>query len=260
MILSCGLMKYRERDMAQVKEFFKKYPPLLITTRDSFAFESLKGCTTNIYDGIDFAFFVPDAHNPVKLDFGKLLTLNFDKFFEPRINIGDIKTRTCNFIFEDRCWNLKFNNILARIGSKTDRFTDSLVYFLSVFPAKDRNKKIDQYNIVRTDHRFSPLLKNKVFRYSNSFVSDIPQSYLDIYAASSITLSDRVHACAVTLAYGNYAMLFSKTGRSKLLDRVGADHIDKQPVRIDLVKLQHEKSALVNWIKKILKTECDNFV
>lgn len=247
-ILSCGIMKCSDKDLVKIKDFFRKNPPYLITTRDEEAYEKLKDIKTNIYNGIDFAFFVPEVHEPVSLDYNDLLCLNFDKFFEPHIFIDD-KRKKESFEFNGEKWNLKFNNLIKKVGAKTDRLTDALVYILSMLPAKDRPIKVKQYDIIRTDHRFTPIAKNKVYRYSNSFVSDIPHSYLDIYAAANLTLSDRIHACVASLAYGNSAMLFSKTNRSLLLNRVGADQIYYKPVKIDLDYLENEKKLLLQWLK-----------
>ena len=81
--------------------------------------------------------------------------------------------------------------------------------------------------------------------------ADIPQTYADIYANAALTISDRVHACAMALAYGNYAYLLAKTGRSGLLARVGADEITERPVKIDQDFLTDEKRKLVEWLRKI---------
>jgi polysaccharide pyruvyl transferase WcaK-like protein len=249
MILSAGIMKSNDKQLTEIRAFFKDFPPYLVTTRDRDAFEFLKDITPRAYDGIDFAFFVPNAHNAVKLNIDNLLVMNFDKFFEPKIKLDWKKDRKPTFVFDEQRWNLKFNKPLQKIGSKTDRFSDAFVYAISIFPAPDRPTNIGKYTVIRTDHRFTPMMKNKVFRYSNSFVADIPESYLDIYANADLTLSDRIHACVMTLAYGKYAMLFSRTNRSKLLDRVGADDITKKPVKLDMEVLTKEKENLINWLK-----------
>lgn len=251
-IFSCGLMKYDEKVLQEVGAFFSNTPPSLITTRDIDAFEKLSPFVSKIYNGIDFAFFVPDIHYPADINIKKTVALNFDKFYEPKIKISTSLSKS-TFTFDNREWLLKFNKFFMGLGKTTDRFTDALIYLFSVFPAKDRPTKIDEYTFIRPDHRFTPILKNKVFRYSNSFVSDIPESYLDIYATSVLTLSDRVHACVASLAYGNHAMFFSRTSRSKLLDRVGATEIREKPVKIDLNKLKIEKDNLIEWIKKEIR-------
>ena len=103
----------------------------------------------------------------------------------------------------------------------------------------------------RTDHRFHPHYRNKIYNQNNSFCSDLPYGYLDIYANSELTLSDRVHACAVTMAYGHSAMLFAKTNRVGLLERVGAKDISKHPVSLDLMLINVEKEKMINWLSEI---------
>lgn len=251
MILSAGMMKYTREDLDKCKEFFKEYPPYVLTTRDSITYNEFKDYATHSYDGVCFAFFLPEAYRPIKLNINqKILTLNFDKIFEPKI-LFNYQKEESNFSFDGKDWLLKFNKFVKKIGGKTDRLSDMFVYFMSLFPGRKKERYIDDYFVIRTDHRFTPMLMNKVYRHLNSFAGDLPHTYLDIYANSFITLSDRVHACAATLAFGNYAMFFSKTNRSALLDRVGARNISKEPVKIDLEYLKNEKIKLLEWMKKI---------
>lgn len=111
------------------------------------------------------------------------------------------------------------------------------------------------YGIVRTDHRFHPHFRGKIYEQANSYVADLPYGYLNLYANASLTLSDRVHACAVTLAFGKSAMLFSKTNRSGLLERVGAAEICQKPVALDMDYLADEKQKQLRWLCKLLQQE-----
>ena len=61
-----------------------------------------------------------------------------------------------------------------------------------------------------------------------------------------------MHSCAVTLAYGHSAMLFVKTNRVGLLERVGAGEITKKPVKLDMELVSEEKTKLVQWLKTVL--------
>ena len=106
--------------------------------------------------------------------------------------------------------------------------------------------------VVRTDQRSHPHFRSKVYAHNNSFCADVPYGYINLYANSQLTLSDRVHSCAVTLAFGHSAMLFVKTNRVGLLERVGAGEITKRPVQIDTEKLKAEKEQMVEWLKKTL--------
>ena len=88
MILSGGMMKYNQQVVEDCKEFFKEYPPYVLTTRDHETYETFKDCAINAYDGICFAYFTPDAYKPITTDIGKNIVLNFDKTFEPKIRVG----------------------------------------------------------------------------------------------------------------------------------------------------------------------------
>jgi hypothetical protein len=105
--------------------------------------------------------------------------------------------------------------------------------------------------IYRTDHCFNPVTLRKIYNKPNMFVSDLPETYLILYANAALTLSNRVHACAASLAYGNRAMLFSSTPRARLLERVGAHKVKQHPVAIDLVQLNEEKSRLMSFVRSL---------
>ena len=254
MILSGGMMKYNDEVLNEIKSFFKEYPPYVLTTRDRSTYNEFKDFADHAYDGVCFAYFTPDAYKPVPTTgLSPYIAVNFDKVFEPEIRINDPQSGRSDksFEFEGDRFDLKFMKMFTQTGLKTDRITDALVYALAPFPHKKRPDKIGKYTLIRTDHRYSPMFMNKVYRYSNTFCADIPHTYLNIYSQAALTISDRVHACAVTLAYGNSAMFFAKTGRDELLERVGADGIHDHPVKIDLENLKKEKNALVSWLKNI---------
>ncbi|MCD8188709.1 MAG: Wzz/FepE/Etk N-terminal domain-containing protein [Clostridiales bacterium] len=155
------------------------------------------------------------------------------------------------FAFDGRTYAISYG-ALSRLLSRTDRGTDALAYLMSVLPAARRQDTIGPYWVIRTDHRFHPHYRRKIYRYGSSFCADVPYGYLNLYANAALTLSDRVHACAVTLAFGNSAMLFAKTDRARLLARVGAEGITEHPVRLDRNRLEREKAALVAWLAETL--------
>ena len=251
MILSAGMMKYEEKTIRDIKDYFRTNPPFVITTRDHKTYETFCDCVPHIYDGICFAFFVPDYYTPFKTDFKKHIAVNFDKIDEPIISIDKPgRQEDIQFEFEGHLFGLRYK-MLSQIGLKTDRFTDALIYLFSPLPRGKRATQIGEYTIIRPDHRYNPMFIRKVFRYGNSFCGDIPHTYANIYANASLTISDRVHACALTLAYGNSAFLLAKTGRSGLLERVGASEITNHPVTIDLSKLNEEKKSLIDWMKQL---------
>ena len=252
-LLSAGMMKMTEEAKKECMDFFGKHPPFLFVSRDRSTYETFAKYATNAYDGICFSFFTPDYYSPATIK-ESYITLNFDKISEPEIWADENQTED-SFLFGSQYFHVRNDSLITRIASKTDRFSDALIYAASIFPQKKRKDNIGDYTVYRTDHRFHPHYRSKIYAQANSFCADLPYGYLDIYANTQFTLSDRVHACAVTLAYGHPAMLFAQTSRSGLLDRVGAEEICDHPVTIDLKKLEEEKKNMLEWIRSKLSAE-----
>lgn len=255
LLLSAGAMKLDEPSAEAIRAFFERCPPYILMSREEDVYNTFGPCAAHAYNGICFSFFAPDFYTPAPLSaLQPYVVCNFDKTGEPHIReavsaaTGDAGTQ---FVFDGRTYTVS-NGALSRLLSKTDRGTDALAYLLSVFPAGNRQDTIGPYRVVRTDHRFHPHYRRKIYRYGSSFCADVPYGYLNLYANAALTLSDRVHACAVTLAFGNSAMLFAKTNRDKLLERVGAGGISEHPVRLDRNRLEREKAALVAWLRETL--------
>ena len=251
MILSAGTMKLDETSKSEVLDFFKKCPPFVFSSRERETYENFGKYAVNAYDGICFSFFTPDYYTPCHIEFGQPYWIsNFDKIVEPQIWIGDTKCKyTHEFVFGGE---KVLVNSPATVAAKTDRFTDALIYIRSFLSAPKRADEIGRYKLIRTDQRFHPHFRSKIYAYRNSFCADIPYGYINLYANSQLTLSDRVHSCAVTLAYGHSAMLFAKTNRIGLLERVGAGKITKQPVKLDMNRITEEKRKMVQWLETML--------
>ena len=47
-------------------------------------------------------------------------------------------------------------------------------------------------------------------------------------------------------------MLFVKTDRHGLLERVGAEGITEHPVKLDMKRLENEKKSQIDWLKTVL--------
>lgn len=250
-ILSAGTMKLDEASKKEVQAFFQECPPYVFSSRERETYDTFGKYAVKAYNGICFSFFAPDYYTPCQIDFGQPYWIsNFDKIIEPQIWMGDENRKhTHEFTFEGE--NVLVNSP-ATAAAKTDRFTDALIYIRSFLPAPKREDHIGQYKLIRTDQRFHPHFRSKIYAYKNSFCADIPYGYINLYANSRLTLSDRVHSCAVTLAYGHSAMLFAKTNRVGLLERVGAGEITKKPVTLDMDLIREEKAKMVEWLKTAL--------
>ena len=257
-LLSAGTMKLDSESRKAIKEFFKTCPPFILASRDSSVYDEFGQFALHAYDGICFSFFVSDLYTPAKMSSaGKYIVCNFDKIGEPEIwrGAGDGRASDREFTFEGNTYKVAYPKLLNRAMSKTDRFTDALIYALSLLPAPHRADQIGEYKVIRTDQRFHPHYRSKIYRQNNSFCADLPYGYLNLYANATLTLSDRVHACAATLAFGNSAMLFVNTDRLGLLGRVGAEGITQHPVKLDMDRLKEEKSRMVEWLRKTINED-----
>ena len=251
MILSAGIMKMTDKSLEDCKHFFEKHPPFVFSSRDQKTYDAFGKYADHAYNGICFSFFTPDCYTPAAID-EKYITFNFDKINEPLI-WADNTADSDSFEFKGQNFHVKHTGLFSKMAAKTDRFSDALIYLTSIFPQAKRENTIGGYTVFRTDHRFHPHYRAKIYGQGNSFCADLPYGYLNIYANSELTLSDRVHACAVTMAYGHSAMLFAKTNRVGLLERVGVADISKHPVCLDMEKLSVEKETMVDWLKKVLE-------
>lgn len=250
-ILSAGMMKMTEESVEECKAFFEQHPPFILSSRDHKTYETFGKYAEHAYDGICFSFFTPDYYHSAPIT-EKFITMNFDKIQEPKVWMDENKEPD-SFEFDGLQWHVKHEGILTKTAMKTDRFSDALIYIVSILPQKKRPDRIGDYAVFRTDHRFHPHYRKKIYGQGNSFCADLPYGYLELYANSTLTLSDRVHACAVTMAFGNAAMLFSETNRVGLLERVGAGEISEHPVTLDSSFLNDEKRKQIDWLKTVLR-------
>jgi hypothetical protein len=82
---------------------------------------------------------------------------------------------------------------------------------------------------------------------------DIPFGYLVLYSNASLTLSDRVHACIVTMAYGGTSMLFSKSPRVGIIEKAGAGSVLQKPTAIDLSALEVMRNEELSFLRAVIK-------
>ena len=246
-VLAAGMMDYSQENVDRCRAWLSETPPYIFTTRDSETYRHFHDLAEHSCDGIDIAFFVSDLFSPPKMDMDPFVVFNFDKWPEPRIwRNKDAGGADYTFEFENDTWNVKFPALRTSLTQKS-----RVLQFLSSWLPERFNADFGSHLIVRTDHRFNPVILRNMFRGPNSFASDIPQSYLTLYANTALTLSNRVHACVATLAYGNRAMLFSKTPRARLLERAGVGEIGRSPQQLDLGKIAEEKARLTDFLQNV---------
>jgi hypothetical protein len=255
-LLGVAAMEYGEDMIKLYRRFLKRFPPLILTSRDTDTYQALGDLAKYAYDGIDLAFFLPDFYQPVGLRpaLYPFIAMNFDKYPNPKIIISDSQPGLvledspfdADFEFNGKYWQVMFDKLRTRLAalSRYFMFLEGIVF------GGRKTMNVGDYNIVRTDHRPHPMLKRKTYRDSNVFVNDVPYGYLEIYSQAELTLTNRLHACVAALSYGKPAMLFSNSPRIRLLERLGLFDITKQPVYLDRKKLEHEKEGLMKFLQE----------
>lgn len=251
-VLSAGMMDYSESTIEQSRRWLTEIPPHIFITRDSETYSLFGDLATHAMDGVDVATFVSDIHQPLSTTLPPYVVFNFDQIPEPIVNIdeGGVIQKNEEVIRLNGS-ALKFSFPEKELGLahryKPYLFLRSLLPHRTSVPESIAGKLI-----IRTDHRFNPMFIRKSYAAPNSFVSDVPQTYLNLYANTEATFSNRVHACVATLAYGKPAKLFSKSPRAYLLDRLGAKDIRQALTTIDTEWLVQEKAAMIDFLRQKL--------
>lgn len=251
--LGAGMMDYSQQTVVRCRRWLAETPPFIFATRDEETWRNFADLADHAYNGIDLAFFVPDLFEPLTLNMGDYVIFNFDKRPEPRVRI--LRDRTASpapdrtvFEFRGQSWEMRFPKLRLALSSKLKLYPYLDAFWPGIYP-----DRLGDLRIVRTEHRFNPLVLHKAYNSPDSFVSDIPYTYFALYAGAVGTFSDRVHACVAALAYGRWAMLFSQTERARLLERVGLTAITKRPCRLDMERLATEKAGMIDFLESVLR-------
>jgi hypothetical protein len=237
-LLGAALFKFTREEIAAAREFLREYPPAIISTRDHDSYEAIKDCAPFTYSGIDSGFFAPKVYTPFRLACPDYVVLNFDRFPEPDVRLDDAGA-AADHTFEalGMQWRLR----IPRLQQRISLMGKWQAYFGWMLDCRPLPTTLGAYAVIRPEHRFNPHITWKIYRHPNAIASDEPFTYFTVYSGSSLTLSDRVHACVATLAYGKPAMLFTPTPRARLFDRLGLRDIRRRPVTLDAQRLEEER-------------------
>lgn len=252
-LLSCAFFKFRDSEIAAVKSFLEEYPPALISTRDNRSYEILKNWIPAVpkYNGIDSGFFLNRCVTPFKTRAdARYVAVNFDRYPEPALSVQNPGDK-----FNSREIEIEGRTYFASVPKFLDKYAHKgkiAGYFADLFDRRNLPAEFDGCRIIRPEHRFFPHVTHKIYRQPNATASDEPWTYINIYANAEFTLSDRVHACVATLAYGHPAMLFTPSPRSALFGRLGLETIRERLVQLDLGRLREEQDAEIAWLRSQL--------
>lgn len=244
-VLAAGMMQYDDATIQLGRSILEELRPEIFVTRDRETFDAFNDLSPNAYDGVDIATFVSDLFPPVPTDLPPYVVLNFDQIPEPAFKPGRHSGQ--QFEWRGNTWTVQHSKML-----KLARRSQAAGFLLPYLRGKSELQSMDEFQVLRTDHRYNPFLPSRTYRLGSTYAGDIPHTYLNLYAHSQTTFTNRVHACVATLSYGNSAMLFSKSPRSYLLNRLGANNIKERPTTIDIGKLAEEKAKMTEWLGTVL--------
>jgi hypothetical protein len=247
--LSAALFHYTKEEIEGARAFLKEYPPTIISTRDSETFKHVRDLAPYTYEGIDSAFFAPKAYTPPPLAADPFITINFDQYPEPNIVCSDTPLSPEKFDRVITALGKHFGLKQPRLQMKFSAAGQWQCYLGALLDFRKLPAEICGFQVVRPEHRVNPDLTWKIYSQPNGLSSDEPYTYLTAYAKTKLTLSDRVHACVATLAYGNPAMLLHPTPRGYLFARVGLNEIRQKPMSLDPEYLETERKNQVAFLK-----------
>lgn len=200
-----------KEDKEYIKEFFRKYPPLFFSSRDPETYETFKDVIKNCYNGICTAFTVNrtlpvDSFKTEKPFFISSFYRELEPFYYLKNsdspctleNIDLKRKKTFGFL------DFKFARHLNFRRPQQESLGDCLI----VRVVQDVNTRYNHIN----------------FSHPNSFISFNPLSYLAVTKSAEFVLSDRVHACAIGLAFNKPVQFLYKTARAGIFDRMNFDY------------------------------------
>lgn len=222
-----------------VGEFLKKYPPLFFASRDHETYETYKNYVPQAYDGVCAAFLV-NKNIPLgsfKMDKPFFIS-SFYRELEPTYFVDGgsaVDVRTLQLRHHKTKWGLPYD-IARHLNFKMEQ-----------------QEEIGGYRIVRTIQNLNTKFNHINFAMPNSFISFNPVKYLEVVKSSEFTISDRVHACAVSLACGHPARFLFETPRAGIFDRMGFDYKSDSGIMYpNMEKIDEEYDKLTLEIKKYI--------
>jgi len=255
--LGIASIRYEEEYMSIYRDFLKSVQLYLLVSRDTETYIKLGEYAQHANNGIDLAFFIPGYYKLIGLEnLNPYVVLNFDKSLEPKIKILQNTTLTpVNkkneeiFNFEGNTWEIQPDKWRTKIARKS-RY---LMFLESIIFNGEQTRLIGNYDIIRTDHHYAPIIKQGPFRYPNVMVNDTPFPYFEVYGNAKLILSNRLHACVIGLSYGNLVMLFSESPRLRLIERLNIEGIKNHTVWLDSKYLESEKQQMRLFLSEKIK-------
>ena len=216
---------YSKNEIDNFKRFLEKIEVVGFISRDENAYYNYRDSFSKAFNGLDCAFFLREAFKPVPLTIGDYVVYSFDHIEEPDIELHNKKI----FRVQHECY--KF---FPKTNLGTGLFIGTKWPFAKI--------------IKNTSHSTFP-------KYKDTLISNIPDDYLNLYANTFATYTDRIHAAIATLSFGKLARLYSTSVnrfRAATLERAGVEAITKKLVKLDQTKINEDKQKQISFLRALL--------
>jgi len=221
-------------------EFLQKYPPIFFASRDEETYNAFKDYVPVAYNGVCTATLLGRT-------MPNLQTFQLEKPFfissfytqlEPTFSVPNGEDATIENVEVEHhktLWHLPYD--IAR----------HLNY------RRNQQEEVGNKLIVRTLQNLNTKFNHINFAMPNSFISFNPIKYLEVVKSSEFTISDRVHACVISLALGHPARFLFETPRAGIFDRMGWDYKSNNGIMYpNMEKVDEELEKLSAQIKKYI--------
>lgn len=233
-LLSAGGIEYDDKEVQHCREVLAEFKPDILMTRDPQTYELYGDCAEKSYNGVCGAWYAPDYYPGYDTPMlGKYITSCFD--FQP-----ELPAEVLLDAVENAPASIPAPAPLGKVRGRIKRVLE-----------RGQGPSVGDYTIVRPCHRPAnhPLT---VFTQPNTFAAYTPFGYLNLYRNTSVTITDRLHAAVVTMAYGNPAYLFLRSNRSFLLDAMNLKYEPGVRMQLDMDLLKSKKAAQIEFLKSAL--------
>lgn len=182
---------WRNRDLGPVLEFFERFPPLAIHTRDAPSFGRVGHIAECRNDGVCFAYFV-----------SKVPQVPRYAFDEPRVAVSFYRGPEPALLLD--------SPDAADIWDKGLKLKESSgsnwKLWRHLEHRRSHPRQLAEYTIVRPVHSFYPL-PHLLFSKPESYISYNPQNMLGLYSSVEAVITDRIHAGVAGLSFGKPAFV-----------------------------------------------------
>jgi hypothetical protein len=233
-LVTAGGIRYDADEIEHCRKVLEQYPPDLLWTRDNQTFEAYGDLALAAHNGICGAWFTPKYYPGYATPrLGPYITSVFDFRPEPAPPVLAEAIRGAGDLPGGAITNTSFVNRVKRVLDRGG-------------PAE-----IDGHMVIRpcdrpANHRIT------VFTKPNTFAAFTPYGYFNLFRNTTVTVTDRLHAAVVTLAYGRPAHLFLRSKRGNLLAAAGINYAPGKRLTADATLLEMKRQAILKFLRKSL--------